>query len=438
MKNKKDLAVILMMIVLTIIIVSIICIIININKNETEENTNIIRNNIIENTQKEENNILKVYSVNEYYTVVNCLQDYLKTIYELQIGIEYSEIGLTDPEPKSQDEIKDSIYKLLDNEYIQKNNITVQNVLNYVDIVKEIPTFKVDKMRVVHGEKTYTYIVYGSYNNELKYYFVTIDNINSTYCIEPLNEKYNDIDKIKVNKKIETIEKNTENNVMQSKLNEQAICRYYLMDYKSKLRSDINVAYTLLNKDYKEKRFSNIEYFKEYLEDNKETIDKITLNKYAVEERNGYTEYVCQDKLGNTYIFQAKAAMEYDVQLDSYTSYYMFTEKYAKESTEKKIAINIEKIIQMINSKDYRSLYNSLDEEFKAKNFTTYEKFKEYIKNNFFEQNEATFQKGEQVGNIYVYRVTVKDASQKVEKQVKKDIIIQLKEETDFVMSFNI
>lgn len=439
MKNKKNLAVILMMIVLTIIIVSIICIIININKTETEENTDIIGNNVIENTQKEDNDILKVYSVNEYYTAVNCIQDYLKTIYELEIGIDYSEIGLTDPEPKSQDEIKDSICKLLDREYIQKNNITVQNVLKFIDEVKEVPIFKVDKMRVIHKNNTYTYIVYGNYgNNELKYYFVTIDNINSTYCIEPSIEKYEDIDKIKLNKQIETVEKNTRNNVRYAKLNEQSICRYYLIDYKNKLKNDVNMAYSLLNKEYKEKRFSNIEFFKEYLLDNKEVIDKITLDKYAVEEKEGYTEYVCQDKFGNTYIFQATAAMEYDVQLDSYTSYYMFAEKYKKEKNEQKIVINIEKVFQMINNKDYRTIYNCLDNEFKSKNFASYLKFKEYIRNNFFEYNEVTYQKKEKTGDIYAYNIIVKDASGKIQKQVTKEIIMQLKEGTDFVMSFGV
>lgn len=63
--------------------------------------------------------------------------------------------------------------------------------------------------------------------------------------------------------------------------------------------------------------------------------------------------------------------------------------------------------------------------------------FENYIKSSLFEYNKISYDKYIEEGNTYVYEITVID--RKNEKNTKKmTIIMQLGENTDFRMSFNI
>ena len=102
----------------------------------------------------------------------------------------------------------------------------------------------------------------------------------------------------------------------------------------------------------------------------------ICLNTY-----DEYSEYVCRDKYQNLYIFRAKNPLDYTVLLDTYTiTTDNFKTTYDKSSEEYKVAMNIDKWIQMINSRDYTSAYNCLDETFRNNNFGSEEAFEKYMK----------------------------------------------------------
>lgn len=437
MKNKKITCAILICI---FIIIAIICVLIKINNKN--ENSQITNNNVIsdKNIFEEESKFEKVKSMQEYYTTINCIQDYLKTIYEFEIKIDYQDIGLTEPTQKSDEEISKSLYNILDKQYLNKNNISTKNIKNSVELIKNMPAFKVNEMyKKQQTENICIYIVKGKYKeNDTKLYIVSIDTLNSSYSIQPIMDKYENLNDLDVDFEINSIEKNIDNAVRTANMNEQIICRYYLMDYKNKLKNDKEAAYTQLNKEYREKRFPTNGIFEEYLTDNKECIEKITLDKYKCEEKEGYTEYICQDKYGNTFIFEATAAMEYTVQLDTYTSYDAYINKYKKESDEQKVVLNIGKFIEMINTKNYIGIYNHLDEQFKNENFEDYETFKKYIQNNFFEFNQMNYQKEDKYGDEYIYKIVVTEKNTDNKKQIEKQIVVKLQENNEFVMSFEI
>lgn len=100
--------------------------------------------------------------------------------------------------------------------------------------------------------------------------------------------------------------------------------------------------------------------------------------------------------------------------------------------------MNIQRFFYAIEDEDYRYAYNKLDETFKTNNFATLEEFENYAKTNFFKRNTLSAGKAEKQGNIYLYNITIKDASEESNKERTTSFVMRLGEETDFVMSFGV
>ena len=203
-----------------------------------------------------------------------------------------------------------------------------------------------------------------------------------------------------------------------------------------------------MDNEYREKRFESIETFKDYINNNKEKLEKAILSNYQVKNRDGYTEYMCVDEDGKYYIFNATAAMQYTLILDTYTvDLPEFTEKYNKASEQEKVALNINKVITALNAKDYKYIYSKLADSFKNNYFENEEALKEYLVNNLFENNDVEFEKFAKEGTLYTYRIKVTKiiSEEEEERYYGKNapmkyinVVMQLNEGTDFVMSFSI
>ena len=115
----------------------------------------------------------------------------------------------------------------------------------------------------------------------------------------------------------------------------------------------------------------------------------------------------------------------------------MHTEKYNSSSNENKVAMNVEKIESAINNRDYKFIYNKLDETFKNNNFKSLDEFAEYINKNFFDNNNLEYESISNEGNVYIYTIKLTDVNNE-ENTKTMTIIMKLKEGTDFVMSFSI
>ena len=257
-------------------------------------------------------------------------------------------------------------------------------------------------------------------------------NYNEEYVVDANNKK-------RPEKKVsELVEENKYNTFTIQAVTEEKLLSKYLEDYKYNAINHIEDAYNLLDKEYKEKRFGNIQEYEKYLNSRQEIMENMQLNKYQINKYDTYEQYICLDQYENYYIFNKLPNMSYTVILDTYTiDLPQFTEKYNDSNDGEKAGLNIEKFIESINQKDFEYAYNVLDDSFKINNnMSSLNDFENYVKNNFFERNKVGHISAERDNNYIIYKAKIIDKS--LDKESKMlNVIMQLKEDTDFVMSFS-
>lgn len=103
-------------------------------------------------------------------------------------------------------------------------------------------------------------------------------------------------------------------------IKEEDIAKKYLNDYKNNILTDVEEAYNSLNKEYREKRFGNLEKYKEYINDFISlSTYSMEVDKYSISSVGGDKVFNIYDKSGNQYIIREKSIMNYEVYLDEYT-----------------------------------------------------------------------------------------------------------------------
>ena len=163
------------------------------------------------------------------------------------------------------------------------------------------------------------------------------------------------------------------------------------------------------------------------------------ISRYNVYEKEGYVEYFICDTNENYYIFKVKGVMDYTVVTDFYTiDLEQITEKYDSGSEQEKVAINIQKVIAAIKDKDYEYVYDRLNENFKNSNYESLEKFEKTMREIYIGRMKLTFGDFSNEGNTYIYNIDLKGTTASNNREVNMQIIMQLKEDRDFVMSFSI
>jgi len=205
-------------------------------------------------------------------------------------------------------------------------------------------------------------------------------------------------------------------------------------NYKNEIRYNKNRAYSLLNKEYKEKRFNDFNKFQEYLSERvRETVIS-QLDKYTILKYNDYTEYVCVDKNNNYYIFQETSPMKYTVLLDTYTvDLPEFLEKYNDGDEEVKVRMNINRFFEAIKLGDYEYAYSKLDETFKESYFKTLAEFETYTKNTFAYEL-IQYEEFEDLEGVYTYLIGIENG----ENTLERTCTVNLLEGTDYTISFDI
>lgn len=99
-------------------------------------------------------------------------------------------------------------------------------------------------------------------------------------------------------------------------ITEEQMANIYLNNFKSYLINDVNYAYQLLNEEYRNKKFGNINNFIDYVN----TVNKnsMVLDKYSIIDGQNKL-YMLYTKDNKVYIFKIISVMEYEVYLDDYT-----------------------------------------------------------------------------------------------------------------------
>ena len=124
--------------------------------------------------------------------------------------------------------------------------------------------------------------------------------------------------------------------------------------------------------------------------------------------------------------------------LDKYTiDFPEFIERYEAGSIQEKVVLNIEKIKQALNAKDYTYVYNKLANSFKINNYKTQEEFENFAKENLFDYNEISYHTFANEGETYIYNISMRNRDN-AQEQKEMQIIMRLKENRDFEIAFSI
>lgn len=116
------------------------------------------------------------------------------------------------------------------------------------------------------------------------------------------------------------IEKYDANTYIPVYVTDNDMANKYLNDYKNLLLNDINKAYNILNKEYRETKYNDENIFNEYI-NNKKSVAfyKMTVKEYSVFTKNGYKFYYIITSSDDKFIFKELSIMNYEVYLDDYT-----------------------------------------------------------------------------------------------------------------------
>lgn len=402
-KNRKIILIIFIILMLIIVLLSFYIYKKNKNKeNEISNEMSYQEENSDEIETETENIIFKQVSVqkeakiirdpSEFYKISDCINVFINNI---------------------NNKDNEGVYNLLEENYLKNNNINKEQIFNYVNGFDKSKQFYPEEMYRISSTIN-IYYSKGYIDNEDPqegsekqncFYAVLIDNSSKTFSIIPLNE--NEYNEKKAINEISFITKNNYNEIKSSrKITDETMCNMYFYKYKTLLLFNPDKAYELLDNDYKNIRFKNKNEFILYLNEYKNEIQNIKFTKYAVNEEDEYTEYVCQDQYDNYYIFKDVAVFDYTIKMDTYTILTSeFKSEYNNSNEAKKIKLNIYKYINMLNNRDYENAYNLLDDGFKSNYYPSLKQFKDSMRQSLsgkynIEYGEYTYQTNFSVQNI--------------------------------------
>lgn len=295
---------------------------------------------------------------------------------------------------------------------------------------------------------------------------VITDSLNNTYLVfneEIINQNGYTLETLN-NINIETIEKSENNSFNYKNISDEEYAKDLLKDYLEKALYSPSWAYNYyLNEEYREKKFGSLENYADFIEQNRNTLNlydaknirqygefgsyeewleyfsrvkPLELEKYAINKRDGYTEYTVIDTYGNYYIFNVESVMNYKVILDTYTvDIPEFLEKYNDADDEQKAEMNMNRFLEALEERDYKYLYSKLSNEFKASYFPSEAYFQEYAMQNLLEyENIDDIDLEEQDGKYNCLLETVTSNNQ----TMQKEFIIELGQDAQYWIEFTI
>ena len=347
--------------------------------------------------------------------------------------------GITDENSKKQ-----AIYNFLDPNYISQKNITTDNILEKIENKGKVEFIPLEMYQLLGNYKT-QYAVYGQLQNietqeqEQVYFVVDVDKTNSTFYITPIDfAQYPNVADIPLDDEDTSIEKNDNNYFSYTIMQENDIAQKYFTYYKKLMQDNPDMAYLLLEEEYRNKRFGSVEEFKKYVSNNQEDIEGYLAKEYEANYLEDGTEYICQDQYKHTYIFKVSAVMQFQVKLDTYTIESEETkQKYQGAEERRKVEMNIDKWIQMLNCRDYKAAYNVLDESFRSQYFSNVDDFESYMRNTFPYYYGVNLSDFSSEAGVYIQKIFLTDITAKMKISLHETIIMKLTDD-GFVMSFRI
>lgn len=442
----------------TILIIIILLIsILAINKknessidNEIAESKNVVTNSISneaevvdytveETNQKIEeiiiyNKVKYVTEKKEYLTVESILKKYVELM---------------------GDNEKENLIKLFAPDYLNEFNINKENLkYNFPQRENYTQVYHIDIENILKAETSDRNTLYFITANVGIEYTANVDQLNIMLELDGVKLTYNiypeeyltkhALNNLKVGSSIqydsrEIADRDLNKYNYVKTFTDKEMANKLFDDYIYILKVDRIKAYKKLNKGYAKERFNTQEKFNQYIENNKSNIALMKINKYKVYNSDNYTDYICTDQYNNYYIFrQQDGIMRYTVFLDTYTiELDTFKEEYNNsKDDESKLSIQLGKITQMLNNKDYNAIYNKLNETFRNNNFTNVSSLEEYLKNNIYNINSVVISDYEKTDDYYVCKATIQNQKNTNESK-DMNLIIKLIDSNNFEMSFS-
>lgn len=418
--------------------------------------------------------IILVFSIIMHYNGQENNSDSKETEFEKQINYEakttaekednrnryYAAVTITNKFLTAMlEESSETIYNMLNPEYVNEYNITKVNAFEKINCLnfEGLDEYQLDNLEVeINVDNMYrieksinirNYFIYGNIvnninNEEIPYnLIINMDSKNNTFYILPNDyleaHQYNNIDNIEFYQvAFDEIPSNEYNDFQFVNINDARIINDYVANYKELIAKNLQDSYNLIADDYKKAKFNSYEEYEQYVNENIKDILSIQITKYKKNKTESGNEYICIDSKGNYYIFLETAIMDYKIYLDDYTvDTQEFIQKYNQETNLNKVKYNVDKILKALNKKDYKYIFERLDQTFMQNNFSTFDGFKNYMEQEFNNLYTAKYYDTKEENGTFIQELELmtEDGNKK-----SLEIIMQLKEGTDFVMSFSV
>lgn len=225
----------------------------------------------------------------------------------------------------------------------------------------------------------------------------------------------------------------------QNDIADNTTVKRYFEYYKMLILTNPEKAYSLIDEKYKNLRFeNNYENFNNYIQQNLAEFENMEFSKFTVNYFNSNKQYVAYSNYEDFYIFTVNNnIMDFTVLLDEYiVDLPQFVTKYEESDSRVKTGLNISKFINGLNDKNYYYVSTLIADSFKtANNLTNITDLENYLKTNFYDQNEVEYSIFTEQGSYCIYDVTLKNKNGTETKSMK--FVMELGDGTDFKMSFS-
>lgn len=442
MKNRKWIKWAILISVVFIIIIALIIVLINKKEEKDEEQNTEMTQEEYQEFYKEMDAVQGEFTREEYFAIQTAIETFLNSSnkensayygyddngnYILMVG---------------EETIAQSLYDVLSKEFIEKNKITLKNTFDYVKEINQenlLSILEVDRLNDGDVSSFAVHSIVQSMDDysilQNLYTIVNIDNVNSTFSIEPKYDVKN-ISELTLGQTIDSIEENENNFIENQMITEENMILEYMNLYKRVSIVYPEYIYNKLDEEYRNKRFESLDKFKEFVTQNKENIETINLEKYRATEESDYNQFVGIDANENYYIFREKGTLDFTIILDTYTiDLPEFLEKYNSSSEETKAGMNVEKIASALKQKDYSYVYSKLSSGFKNNYFKTEQDFINYANSEFGNKTDISYHDFETNNSLYTCKITFAEKGNE-ENSTEKTFIIQLGEGTNYEVAF--
>ena len=263
-RNINQIFIPLFLVLVTIICIILIVVIGRLNKKDEiediiEEETSLCGDN---------NDDTEGIGIVEFFNINSCMNLYLNTL---------NKTGTSD-----SSNVRQKLYDMLYEKFINENNITIQNIFNYVKTYdnkdNEIYTYVPLEVSVLQDKSISSFLIHGLISDskfdviDEIYAVINLNMIDKIFSIQPIYGKYNSITQINVNEVCNNINQGQYNHFIQSVVSYEDIARNYINIYKRLAIGSPDTIYDILDKTYREAKFGNVDEFKRYVLNNKDEI----------------------------------------------------------------------------------------------------------------------------------------------------------------------